>query len=462
MDLRLQPWSLRRTLLAILLTLTISVWGVSAVIVYLDADQESQELFDQSLSETAHLLLALAGHEVEERMAIDGSSTLVESSHETHIQYLLFQIWDAEKRLRYKNRGAPDQPFATDNSTGFGYATVNGQRWRIYTTWNAEHRLQIQVGEPSAHRKEISGRFAFKLLFFALLIIPLLAGAIWWAVNRVFQVLQVSANQVAQRTPNDLQLVSLAGVPAEVRPLLQAINRLFERVSNTLEHEQRFTADAAHELRTPLAAIKTNLQVIQRARNEGERAEAIEGLGASVDRATRLVEQLMTLARLDPQTNKEQAQNQQWQSLDMAQLLTAQLPIWRLQAEKSQLIFSVDLQAAICALNQDSFLILLRNLLDNAFRYTPAGGEVRLSCRIEEGLACLTIADSGVGIAPAMRERVFDRFVRLAAASKPGSGLGLSIVKRIVEAHQASIVFSEGLNGAGLTVEIRFPTSLPV
>lgn len=453
-------WSLRRTLLAILLTLTVSVWGASAVIVYLDADLESQELFDQSLAETAHLLLALAGHEVEERMAMEASS-MVESNHESHSQYLLFQIWDGDKRLRYKNIGAPDLPFAPDGSAGFGYATVNGQHWRIYTTWNAEHRLQIQVAEPSAHRKEISGRFAYKLLFFALLIIPLLAGAIWWAVNRVFRALQASANQVAQRTPNDLQLVSLEGAPSEVHPLLQAINRLFERVSSTLEHEQRFTADAAHELRTPLAAIKTNLQVIQRARNDGERAEAIDGLGVSVDRATRLVEQLMTLARLDPQTNKEQAQNQQQLPLDMATLVSGQLPFWRMQADKLQLNFSADLQPAICALYQDSFLILLRNLLDNAFRYTPAGGAVSVSCQIDAGQACLSIADSGTGIAPEMRARVFDRFVRLADASKPGSGLGLSIVKRIVETHHASMHLSEGLNGAGLRVEIRFPLLAP-
>lgn len=447
-------WSLRRSLLAILLTVTISVWGVSAYIVYLDADQESHELFDQSLAETAHLLLALAGHEVEELMAMDAPS-LVETNHEAHSQYLLFQIWDTEKRLRYKNKGAPDLPFAANGKSGYGYATVNGQQWRIYTTWNDARRLQIQVAEPGAHRKEISGRFALKLLFFALLIIPFLAAAIWLAVNRVFLALQRSANQVALRTPNDLQLVSLEGAPAELHPLLQAINRLFERVSSTLEHEQRFTADAAHELRTPLAAIKTNLQVIQRARNEAERAEAISGLGVSVDRATRLVEQLMTLARLDPQTNKEQGQ--QLLALDMATVLAAQMPSWRAQAEKLQLSFSADLQPALCGLHQDSFLILLRNLLDNAFRYTPAGGAVSIACQMEGGQACLRITDSGPGIPPAMRERVFDRFVRLAGADKPGSGLGLSIVKRIVDTHHASMSLGEGIDGQGLSVEIRFP-----
>ncbi|CAN5888672.1 N/A [soil metagenome] len=472
----LGPWSLRKTLLGILLTLTISVWGASAVIVYLDADQESQELFDQSLAETGRLLLTLAEHEVEESTVFApaglGATTLSGDDKKTApepesdsekgepSQYLLFQIWDSESHLIYKNTGAPDVPFANKNASGLGWVTINGLQWRTYATWDKEHRLQIQVGEPSSHRKDISGRFAYKLLLFAMLVLPLMVGGIWWAVNRVFKTLQKSADEVSRRTPNNLQKVSLDGAPIEVHPLLHAINRLFERVSRTLEHEQRFTADAAHELRTPLAAIKTNLQVIQRARNDAERTEAIGGLGTSVDRATRLVEQLMTLARLDPQYD----QSQSLVVLDLATLLTTQLPSLRVQAEKLQLHFDVDLQAATCLLHPDSCLILFRNVIDNAFRYTPPNGHVQLSCRTQGKDVCLTIADSGVGIPAEMRERVFDRFVRLSDANKPGSGLGLSIVKRIVETHFAKITLMDGLandlvndlNRTGLTVEIRF------
>lgn len=448
-------WSLRRTLLAILLILTITVWVFSAVVVYLDADQESHELFDQSLSETAHLLLTLADHEIEERMTTL-PSTLEEPKNHAHGQYLLFQILDGNNRLLYKNMGAPDTPFAAKDATGFGWTTINGQQWRTYAAWNTGRRLQIQVGEPSSHRKEISGRFAYKLILFAMLIIPLMAGVIWWAVNRVFRTLQESADQVSQRTPNNLQKVSLQGAPSEVHPLLHAINRLFERVRRTLEYEQRFTADAAHELRTPLAAIKTYVQVIQRARNDEERGEAIAGLGASIDRSTRLVEQLMTLARLDPQYE----QRHDMEQLDLSAVLSAQLPSLRAQAGKLQLQFDADLEPATCFVDQDSFLILIRNLMDNAFRYTPRNGSVQLSCRLLQGEVRLTIADSGEGIPAEMRERVFDRFFRLSDASKPGSGLGLSIVKRIVETHRASIILTDGLNGGGLSVEIRLPAML--
>ncbi|MFZ6674763.1 sensor histidine kinase N-terminal domain-containing protein [Undibacterium sp. Xuan67W] len=272
LDKNTTRWSLRRALLTILLSITISVWVCSGVIIYIESDQESQELFDQSLAETAHLLLTLADHEVEERMTLSANQ-LAESNVEEHNQYLLFQIWDQNKRLLYKNTGAPDLAITTSNLSGFGWTKLNGQLWRTYSVWNSSHHLQIQVGEPISHRKEISGRFAYKLLLFAVLVLPLMAGAIWWSINRLFRVLRQSADEVAKRTPNDLRKVDLAGAPTELHTLLNAINQLFERVSNAMEQEQRFTANASHELRTPLAAIKTNLQVIQRARHDEERQQ---------------------------------------------------------------------------------------------------------------------------------------------------------------------------------------------
>jgi hypothetical protein len=292
-------------LLALLLGLTVVLWGFSALIVYLEAEQESQELFDQSLSETGHLLLSLADHELREH-SVGTPLVMATQENRNHRQYLLCQIWGAGHSLLYKTAGAPDTPFARPTVSGFSWAVINGQRWRIYASWNDSRQLQIQVAEPASHRKEISARFAYKLIGFALLIVALAAVAIWWSVRLVFHVLRKSANEVALRTPNDLAEVSLAGAPGELEPLLLAINRLFGRVRQTMEHEQRFTADAAHELRTPLAAIKTNLQVIQRARNDAERDEFLIGLGVSVDRAARLVDQLMTLAKLDPH-HQEQA-----------------------------------------------------------------------------------------------------------------------------------------------------------
>lgn len=437
-------------MLAILLLLTIGVWSVSTFLLYFEARQESQKLFDQSLEETAHLLLVLADHDIEERAATPSHEPM--KGHDVADgRYLLFQIWDASGVLRYKNPGAPDQAFSGAGATGFGQVTISGKTWRTYSAWNASRRLQIQLGEPGTHRNDISERFAYKLLLFALLVLPVMGTGIWWTVSRVLRPLLASAQEVSRRTPNDLRQVRTEGAPVELQPLLLAINHLFEQVSSTFEREQRFTADAAHELRTPLAAIKTNLQVLHGARSEAERQEFIAALDVSVDRSTRLVDQLMTLARLDPQRQPAALGD-----VDLAALLTAQLPELGRQAGQHRIGFSADIEPARCLLDPDSFRILLRNLVDNAFRYTPPAGSVSLSCRVEGQHARLSLTDSGPGIPAGMREQVFDRFVRLSHTGAPGSGLGLSIVKNIVAAHGARIALKDGPGGRGLLVEICF------
>lgn len=444
-------WSLRRSILAIVLAITLTIWGFSGVVVYIEADQESQELFDQSLAETAHLLLTLADHEAEERLA-SAANTLTESNVEKHSQYLLLQIWDKQRRLLYRNNAAPDQPVAQQSSSGFGWTQFNGQTWRTYSIWNAPQRLQIQIAEPISHRKDISGRFAYKLLFFALMVLPLMTGALWWSINRLFRTLQHSADQVSSRTPSDLEKVDLADAPMELHSLLSALNQLFERVSHAMEQEQRFTANASHELRTPLAAIRANLQVIQRARNDAERQEAADGLLISVDRATRLVEQLMTLSRMDPQAARDPA----FQRTDLREFIAAQQTELQRLADKSQLQVNFDLHPAPCLINHDSFQILLRNLFDNAVRYTPAGGMISIACGRVAQAVYLSISDTGPGIPEDLREKVFERFFRLPGATASGSGLGLSIVKSIALGHDAELRLSDGDNGTGLKVIVIF------
>lgn len=446
-----QGWSLRRSILAIVLAITLSIWGFSGVVVYIEADQESQELFDQSLAETAHLLLTLADHEVEERQA-SAADTLTEANVEKHSQYLLLQIWDKQQRLLYRNNAAPDQPLAQQSTSGFGWTQIDGKSWRTYSIWNAPQRLQIQIAEPISHRKDISGRFAYKLLFFALVVLPLMTGALWWSINRLFRTLQHSADQVSLRTPSDLEKVDLAGAPLELHSLLSALNQLFERVSHAMEQEQRFTANASHELRTPLAAIKANLQVIQRARNEAERQEAADGLLISVDRATRLVEQLMTLSRLDPQAKRDPDLSH----TDLQEFILTQQQEWQRAAEKQHLQLGFDLQPATCLINRGSLQILLRNLFDNALRYTPSGGSITIACGMHEHQAFLSVNDTGPGIPVDMREKVFERFFRLPGATASGSGLGLSIVNSIAASHRAQVLLEDGDHGQGLKVSVLF------
>ncbi len=443
-------WSLRRLLLGVLLTLTLALWGGSAFIVYLEAQRESQELFDQSLAETAHLLLSLAENEATEHGTALATNLRIPERPDDH-RYLLFQIRDAQQHLLYKNGGAPFVALSEHAPDGYSWVQIGAHRSRLYSSWNASRTVQIQVAEPSSHREEISSRFFYKVAGFGAVLAMLAGLAIWWCIDRMFRVLQVSANEVGARTPNDLADVPLRGAPSEVFPLLLAINRLFGRVRQSMEYEQRFTGDAAHELRTPLAAIKTNLQVMQRARSVAEREEFIAGLNASVDRASRLVEQLLMLAQLDPQGSHGVT----LEDADLATLLTEEQSHWRILAAGHHL--QVEIAHAPCRIERESMRMLLRNLVDNAVRYTPVPGRIVVSCGQSEGKSYLRVEDSGPGIPAAMQGRVFERFFRLAGAKVPGSGLGLSIVRRIVDMHRAEIRLGTGVDQTGLVVTVSFP-----
>ena len=451
--LRLRSWSLRRTLLAVLLGLTLVLWVGSAAIVYVEARRESQELFDQSLTETGHLLLSLVEKDVREH-GLTGPIDLPLRGQPNPHHYLLFKVRDAQQRVLYRNDAASDIALSRSAPDGLSWTTIAGQRWRLFSLWDRQRSLQLLVAEPTSHRDDISRGFFYRIALFGLLLVALATIAIWWSIHRVFRVLQVSADEVSARTPHELADVNLSGAPAELHPLLLEINRLFGRVRHSRDNEQRFTADAAHELRTPLAAIKTNLQVLQRARSAQEREEFIAALGASVERATRLVNQLLALALLDPQAQETVLALAPG---DLAPLLARQEAQWQALAVPYGLALTVSMAPAPCALDADSLQILLRNLVDNALRYTPAPGAVAVSCGVEEGRSYLRVADTGPGIAPEMHERVFERFVRLGGAQLPGSGLGLSIVRRIAERHGAHIVLGAGLQGRGLALTVIFP-----
>ena len=453
-------WSVRHTLLAVLLGLTLTLWGASAAIVYVEAAQESDELFDQSLVETSHLLLSLVENEVREH-GLEKPIELPMRGHPNPRRYLMFQVRDAGHQVLYKNDGAPEAPMAPAAPDGLSWIDIKGQQWRLYALWNDSHELQLTVAEPTSHRDDISSRFFYKILVYGVLMMVLAAGAAWWTINRVFRVLRRSTDEVLARTPNDLGDVNLDGAPSEMHALLAAINRLFGRVRHTMEYEQRFTADAAHELRTPLAAIKTNLQVLQRARNDHERAEFIAGLSVSVDRASRLVDQLLTLARLDPHNGVQPA----LAPGDLAQLLAEQQDQWQQAAARQQLQLVVAIAPAPCAMQADSMRMLIRNLVDNALRYTPPHGRVEVRCGQRAGRSFVSVADTGPGIPKAMRERVFERFFRLSGAQIPGSGLGLSIVRSIAARHAITLELDAGLGvapaPAGLAVTAWLP-AVPV
>ncbi|TXF11856.1 ATP-binding protein [Pelomicrobium methylotrophicum] len=283
------------------------------------------------------------------------------------------------------------------------------------------------------------------------ILLPALGGWIWFATRRGLAPLEDIAQEVARRAPEHLQPLAPAAAPTEIRPLVAALNRLFARVAQALENERRFTADAAHELRTPLAAMRAQAQVAQAARTPAEREHALEQIIDASHRAARLLEQLLTLARLDPAAAPTPAPV-------MLDTLAAEVCAeFGARALDRGIHLALEAQPASTPGNADLLRVLLANLVDNALRYVPAGGHVVVRVGPRVGGAELAVSDDGPGIPASEREAVLRRFHRLAGQDVPGSGLGLSIAARIVELHHARLALEEGPCGRGLTVRVSFP-----
>jgi two-component system sensor histidine kinase QseC len=288
------PTSLRARLLLLLLSATLLLWAVTALLSYREAHHEIDEIFDAQLARSAHILLAQVGHEADE--------TEIEYGEDFHKyeRKIVFQVWDADGRLILRSANAP-QKALVDEDEGFEDTRIDGRTWRVFSHWDGEHRLLVQVGERHDVRDELTESVVAHLFYPFAFAAPLLALLIWLGVGRGLAPLRGIAAEVADRAPQHLTPLEAGGAPDEIRPLVESLNGLLGRLDTALENERRFTADAAHELRTPLAALKTQAQVAQRSIAEEERRHALQQVVEGVDRATHLVEQLLTLARLDPE-----------------------------------------------------------------------------------------------------------------------------------------------------------------
>lgn len=445
-------WSLRGRLLGLVGGLIVSLLGGGATAFYLDARTAGQQLFDNSMRETAALILQLAEYEIAEHGLALGVQLLTSETRPGAFAFR-YQIWTEDLRSAYRSASLPASPLMSLKAEGFDWVDVDGETWRAYARWNATHTLQIQIVESPRHRQALADETLGHLLTATLLLLLLAALALAFILARTIQPVGRAARSVATRSPDDLAPIDDTDMPREVSPLLAALNQLFARVRDRLAAERRFTADASHELRTPLAAIRTNAQVLVGARDDAERARTATDLLASVDRSTRLVEQLLTLARADARSS-EMAERFRPTRLDEL----ARTQIREQESAAARRRITLDLEAGAVEVPGDPGLlaVLLRNLIDNAIRYTPEGGRVQVTTGLAAGQPCIAIVDSGPGIPPDARQRVFERFVRLPDSGGSGSGLGLSIVARIAELHGAEVALSAGDGGQGTRIEVRF------
>jgi two-component system OmpR family sensor kinase/two-component system sensor histidine kinase QseC len=428
--------SIRTRLLIALLALVAATSLLAGMFTYRRVLAETSTLFDYQLRQMALSL----------RSQVSLAPRLELPPDQADADFVI-QIWDLYGTRVYFSR--PGLPLI--NATALGYANIGvaGESWRTYglQTLNGV----IQIAQPVRVREALARGAALRVVIPLLLVLPLLGAAVVGVVGTGLAPLRRMAFEVQRRDAHSLTPITAERLPQEVAPLVNALNRLLVRLHAAFQAQRAFVADAAHELRSPLTAVRLELQLLDRAPDEAARREARANLGAAVERAIHLVEQLLTLARSEPRdatselakTALEQAAAE---GIADAHALALARPIDH----------ALDPEPATVQGERDALRILVRNLVDNAVRYTPMGGRVRVRTQSGAAGAVLEVTDSGPGIPPADRERAFDRFYRRANAPEGGSGLGLAIVKAIADRHGARVSLDDA-PGGGLRVSVSFP-----
>ncbi|CAB1369981.1 ATP-binding protein [Denitratisoma oestradiolicum] len=435
--------SLRLRLLLGTLVIVLLIWVALSFLAWREAMHESDELFDAHLAQTASLLAAFVGDDAEE--------IAEHLPNHPYARKVAFQVWQ-DGKLTAHSATAPDHPLSGKDE-GFSDVTIDGADWRIYSLRDPHVRQQVQVGEAHAARQVVAHELALHLLKPLALALPLLGLALILLIRSSLAPLSRLADSIGQRSPDRLDAISLEGAPSELHPILERLNSLLGRIAGSLEQERRFTADAAHELRTPLAAMRTHAQVAQASQDEAERQRALSNVIAATDRATHLVEQLLTLARLDSDSRVTGLG-----TCDLRACVIDALARIAPQALDKGVELALEEGAPLAVRGEPVLLsVLLRNLLDNAVRYSPVGSRVRVRMDDAGDAACLSIEDQGPGIPAAERAHVLDRFYRIAGSRESGSGLGLSIVARIAQLHKARLELDDSSVGRGLRVSVHFP-----
>ena len=435
----MRAFSIRRRLLVALLGALLGAGLIAAIATYASARSEVDALLDEELRQIA---LSLRNHGQLELQRLQRASDDPELR-------VLVQVWDPAFDRPYSSRAIDPLP----RLTAEGFATVehDGRSWRVYATPSGKQA--IQVAQPTALRAELAAKSAGRLLLPVVIVLPFLALLGWWIVGRGLAPLAEIANTLTQRDPTSLQPVIVAELPIEIRPLVESLNALLQRLDTSFDMQRRFAADAAHELRTPLTALTLQVQLAARAQSDDERAIALERMEHGVKRATRLVQQLLTMARLDPESAQTPAA-----PIDLSILATTVVDELQPLAAQKSIVLEVDAAAPAWVLGQeDALRILLTNLVDNAIRYTATNGRVEVSVQPGDTTAQVIVQDNGPGVPPDERERVFDRFYRGRDAAAGGSGLGLAIVRQIASLHGGSVTLSAGPAGG-----LRALASLPL
>ena len=433
--------SIRSRLLFALIILVALMSLLAAGVTYRRVLNETSALFDYQLRQMALSLRAQVS-----------LAPRVEVPPDQGDADFVVQIWNQFGAQVYLSR--PGLPMINQAILGYADFSLRGQTWRAYGLQTADG--VIQIAQPFSVRRELARAAALRVAVPLVLLLPVLTLCTAWIVRNGLRPLRFVTTEVQRRDARSLAPLSMQGLPLEIEPLVAELNRLLSRLNAAFAAQRDFVADAAHELRSPLTSLRLQLQLLDRAPDSQARQDARTMLGAGVERAIHLAEQLLTLARSDPQEPGTDLKTLELEPI-AAQALS--------DCHALALARNIDLSLQAAAPLQvrgdaEAIRILVRNLVDNAVRYTPPGGSVRVSCRNEhDGGVLLEVVDSGPGIEAADRERAFDRFARF-SSQETGTGLGLAIVKAIAQRHGATVALDGAAPGAalsGLRASVHFP-----
>jgi two-component system sensor histidine kinase QseC len=437
--------SLQRRLLLYLLICAPLVWGVALLVSANRARHEVNELFDTEIIRLARQVQTLLTSSTTPGQSLPATP----SGGEADLRDLAIAVWNAQGQLLLVDREGVQLPRRTDAS-GFVDLQQAGAQWRVYYLQSPRGEWLVAAGQRGSERDELVWDLVGSQLLPWLLVLPVLLLAMAWAVRRALAPVRVLTNELQGRGADDLRAVPVNKAPQELKPMLAAMNGLFERIESTLERERRFTADAAHELRTPLAVLRAQWDVLKRASGEAERHRAEAQLNAGMDRMDRLVTQLLALSRLQSTERLPQARALQWTSL-VEQAFSDVLPL----AERRRIELDCEWPGAGVPPmplqgDPDLMTVLLRNLLDNAVRYAPEGSTVRLRF----GDHWLAVENDGAPLPADMLAHLGQRFRRVDGQSESGSGLGISIAQRIAELHGLCLHHRARADGQGVVAQL--------
>jgi signal transduction histidine kinase len=453
-------YSIRSKLLISLLGTVFLVLSISSLLVYFDTKQEINNLTNDQLAQSAHVLFSLIAYELTEKNKEEDYVTKNNRFKELqeHLAFhkynklLAFQITVADE-FKFNSLAAPSASFSK-NTNGFSQTSINHEIWQVYTLYDSANQISIRVADKMNIRNDLVRKVTLHVLTPFMISIPILALLIYLLINRGLIPLKDICNQISNQDISQLASIKSETIPIEIKPMTDALNKLFVRLEKVLEHERNFTSDAAHELRTPLAGLKAQVQVAQKTSNEDVRQNALKKLLLGIDNTIQMLEQLLILARLDPDIGLDK-----FTLINLFNLITEVVSEMKPHINGKNIEINSPRNITLSG-NYSALEIMIRNLLDNAISQLTnnQNGKIQITLEKNTDNIILSIIDNGPGIPDNDKKLVFNRFYRCNFNNTSGSGLGLSIVKRITELHNAEIELKDSSPEPGLKVNIIFQT----